>query len=187
MRLGFLSAILGSALLLMCLPEKAHASTIGDDVQLTLLLGSQTYDFGHANVTNGVEFQGVASGAFDLDVTANQVIVTFLQDRGFSGNPNFYSLVDFTSPFTSVSLDASTTAPFTSGLINSGKGSVGFSVSGLNFKAGQKLVLNTTNAIAVTPEPSSLIMLATGLFGSLGTVYRRSLQQRQSRNSTIPA
>lgn len=107
--------------------------------------------------------------AFDgsLDITDSQIIWTATLNENYgAGAFNGFELVFSGAPtITGVSLDSGTTLTPVS-FSTMGGNVVLLNLEGLTAVAGQKTILDvTTSSPSTTPEPTAIVLLATGLLG----------------------
>lgn len=146
----------------------AKAGLVGDTVTGHYIFpnsGNSVQDFGPAVVSAGVEYSRIQYNLF-ADFTDTGLTLSF-DPAGRWGavaqsGPEF---MDLTHAFTSVSIDAATTASwFTAGMVSlDNSGTLLINWSGQSFITSDIIVLDLgTGAI---PEPLPITLLGVGLFG----------------------
>jgi hypothetical protein len=128
-----------------------------------------------ATVGPAVEFPA-GTLAFDgsLDVTDTQIIWTAtLAETYGTGAFNGFELVFSGAPtITGVSLDSGSTLTPVS-FSTAGGNEIFLNLAGLTALAGQKTILDVTTSSSPAPEPTTFVLLATGLFGVAWATAKR--------------
>lgn len=170
----FLSVVAAAAMLSASLA--ARADLLGDTIQATFDTPTATtvsQDLGTFTAPGG----GVVPGVFSYQLTGSQVTLTDLNANGLLNGPfTGFEFTDLTKNpmITGVLLDPATN--FSGGVASFTSNTLSFNFANVAVHAGDTAVYDLTFAplaSSVTPEPSSFLLLGTGLLGIAGTLRRR--------------
>jgi hypothetical protein len=159
----------------------AHAALLdGETLNYQYFFASLGSPYGNAPngdyvVGPGVEIVNFVDGTGgDIDISDTQIAVAFTDVQFNSGTFNGFRLMDVfgtIDTFTSVSIDASSTASIDPGRVSFDGDNVWVNFQSLSFSAGETLVLNVTGVNAI-PEPETYALMLLGLAG-VGAMVRR--------------
>jgi hypothetical protein len=178
-------------------PAIARADLIGSDVTAVLLYPNETTfcnipsicsgPIGPVPVTSGIPPEFPAGTlAFDgsLAVSGSQIIWTATLPETYTTSAfNGFNLMFTGAPtITKVTVDPASTilpVPFTGFPLTSSSGfsfngnNVLFNLAGDSAGVGQQLILDVQTSPSAVPEPSSVILLGTGLLGGVAFLRRK--------------
>lgn len=167
---------------------KAEAALTGDTINWQYYFGGEAFNSGGspgsflAGSTTST-FSGDSSPAspiFTISANDSQIIFDFLDTGDWLPSPVSYDveglfirngilLTDDANPFANVTIDASTNmAGFSISNVTFNSSQLAINWAGLLYTPDTNVVLNVSSAV---PEPSSLLLLASGLVGLV--VWRR--------------
>jgi hypothetical protein len=165
-------------LFLLAVGQVAFADILGDTVEIQFLFPDMNTQFGLSTmgvVTNS----GVSLNLFDnqlVTVFADHVDMVALRDSFFqSAEFNGVSVQDLTNPnaFTSASVDAATTVVgFDDSRVSIVGGLLYINYQGLDTPQ-DSLARVDFSGQTTTPEPTSLLLLGSGILGAAGTLRKK--------------
>ncbi len=128
---------------------------------------NSTYYSENITVNSGVETSsgyGGGAGAFNVDVTATQMIITFTANSGFNGAANFngFAIKDVTNNLQAISSATLNSGPLTAGAVTFDQDAVYVNWAGLNFNAGDTIVIDlVTGAVPTVDSPTGYSFTAS--------------------------